>query len=87
MIESTEDLSTALSDRLPLPIDAELESKINLEITSLWSAPIAGKASTQRTKVELGELRRQPGERLREMKSLLVCSGRGGGWAAYLRSH
>jgi hypothetical protein len=87
MINSAENSSIALSDSMPLPIDIELESKIDGEIASLWSAHAASVATTQRTKLELVELRRQLGERLSEMKRLLVCTGRGGRWAGYLRSH
>lgn len=87
MIESAENLAIALHAATPMPFDAEAESNIDREIASLWSAHTAGKEITQRTKVELSELRRRLGQRLSEMKRILVCTGRGGGWAAYLRSH
>jgi hypothetical protein len=87
LINTVENSTIALSDAISLPIDAELEAKVTGEITSLWSAHAEGKATSQRTKLELAELRSRLGERLSQMKSLLVCSGRGGGWAGYLRSH
>lgn len=83
MIESAQYQPVALPNDQPLPTDAELESKIDGEIVALWSAHLAGKATTQRTKLELQGIRHQLGERLWEMKSVLARSGRAGGWAAY----
>ena len=77
----------AVSNIVPLPSDAEIEARIDGEITTLWSAHQAGRATTKRTKLELEATRHDLGDRLWQMKSLLVCAGRLGGWSAYLRAH
>jgi hypothetical protein len=87
MIEQLEDQQVEMPADVPLPSDADVESKIDGEITSLWTAHQAGKATVLRTKSELADLRRSLGERLWSMKCILACSGRAGKWAAYLRSH
>jgi hypothetical protein len=63
------------------------EAKLTSEIKSLWSAHQTNTATAKQTKEELEALRFDLGEKLREMKSILVRTGRSGGWAAYLRSH
>ena len=71
----------------PAKAEHETEAKLNSEIESLWSAHQTTTATAKQTKEELEALRFDLGEKLREMKSILVRTGRGGGWAAYLRSH
>ena len=67
----------------------EQESEVSLskEITALWSAHQDGKASAKRTKEDLKAIRRDLGERLHAMKTLLARTGRGGQWTSYLREH
>src|ERR1017187_2898401 len=87
MIESAEDRPVALSSDVPLPTDEEIESKIDGEIATLWTAHQTCKFAVQRTTLELKDLRRNLGERLWSMKCILARSGRAGKWAAYLRTH
>jgi hypothetical protein len=87
MIESAEDLPVTLSNDAPLPTNDEIESKIDGEISTLWTAHQAGKFTVQRTTSELKDLRRSLGERLSSMKDILARSGRAGKWASYLRTH
>jgi hypothetical protein len=68
------------------PIDIEFEVKLTSEITKLWAEQRDGKASVRRTRAELKTLKLELGAKLSSMKSLLVRTGRGGGWAAYLRA-
>ena len=63
------------------------EAEVNQQIAHLWSVQKEQAAAARRTKEELKILRRNLAERLHEMKSLLVQSGRGGRWASYLRGH
>jgi hypothetical protein len=65
----------------------ETEVKLTSEIRSLWTAHQTSTATAKRTKEELEDLRFDLGLKLREMKSILVRTGRSGGWSAYLRSH
>jgi hypothetical protein len=87
MLEQFEDQQVEVPADVPLPTDAEIESKIDGEIATLWTAHQTGKATSKRTKLELEAIRRDLGERLWSMKSLLACTGRLGGWSAYLRTH
>jgi hypothetical protein len=68
------------------PIDTEAETKLTAEIVELWGVHRDGKATVRRTRAELKALRLELGAKLHTMKSILVRTGRGGGWAAYLRS-
>ena len=63
------------------------ETKLSKEIEALWSAHQNGKATAKRTRAELKSLRRDLGERLHIMKTLLARTGRGGQWTSYLREH
>jgi len=85
MLEAPEVPVAPFSDAT-LPTDPEIEAKLSAEIQSLWTAHIQSKATVQRTKEELEAIRRDLGKRLFEMKTVLVRTGRGGGWASYLRS-
>jgi hypothetical protein len=87
MTEMPEDLSVALSNDVPMAAETDSESMIDEAIASLWTAHQEFKGSAKQTKLKLQELRRQLGERLWAMKCVLVCSGRAGSWAAYLRTH
>jgi len=66
---------------------SETEANLTSEIKSLWTAHQTNTATAKQTKEELEDLRFDLGLKLREMKSILVRTGRSGGWAAYLRSH
>ena len=61
MNETVEDQAIAASNDVPLPVDAEIESKIDGEITSLWNAHQTCKFAVQRTTLELKDLRRSLG--------------------------
>ena len=87
MSESRQDQHFTDSNDVPVESDAEIEARIDVEIATLWTSHQAGKATTKRTKLEMEAIRHDLGDRLWEMKSLLVCAGRLGGWSAYLRSH
>jgi hypothetical protein len=65
----------------------ETEAKLASDITSLWAAHQTTTATAKRTKEALEDLRLDLGWKLSEVKSLLVRTGRSGGWSAYLRSH
>jgi hypothetical protein len=70
----------------PTPIDTEAEDQLSAEIVELWAVEKNGKATARRTRAELKALRQQLGEKLHAMKAILAQTGRGGGWASYLRS-
>ena len=67
------------------PIDTEAEAALSTEILKLWRDHKDGNASVQRTRAEMKSLRLELGSKLHAMKAILVRTGRGGGWAAYLR--
>lgn len=67
--------------------DSEVEAALDLQIKSLWSSHQSAKVTVSRTKEELKSLRFELGRKLSEKKAVLVRTGRGGGWTAYLRSH
>ena len=74
-----------------LPIDSiqtpsEIEIRLTEEIQSLWAAHRESKNASKQSKDQLKAVRDQLAEKLHAMKSLLVRTGRGSGWAAYLRS-
>lgn len=87
MTEPFGDELVAMSADVPLPIDVETESTIDQAIVSLWSADRNTKGTAKQAKLTLQDIRLHLGERLWAMKSILVRSGRAGGWAAYLRTH
>ena len=81
----TED--TPEDDNAPTPatIDPEAETKLTAEIVELWGKHKDGKTAARRTRAELKTLKRELSAKLHIMKTILVRTGRGGGWAAYLR--
>jgi hypothetical protein len=87
MTDVTDEANVTLPAVESAQTEGETEAKLNSEIKSLWSAHQASKVTAKQTKDELKALRLELGRRLHEMKSLLVRTGRSGGWAAYLRSH
>ncbi len=68
------------------PIDTEAEANQTARIIELWATQKNGFAAVRRTRAQLKELRLELGASLSAMKSLLARTGRGGGWAAYLRA-
>ena len=86
MIQAPEEAPVAQSVDVTLQIDHMIEVKLNEEIQSLWIAHRQRKTTAQQTKEELQVIRRDLGQRLSEMKTVLARTGRGGGWASYLRS-
>lgn len=70
----------------PAPINTEVEAKLTSEIVKLWGEQRNGKATVRRTRAELKALRSALAEKLHTMKTILARTGRGGGWASYLRS-
>lgn len=86
MSDTSQAISVAMSVTASVPIESEIEANLDQAIKTLWTAHCNNKATAHRTKGELQSIRRDLGERLSEMKSTLVRTGRGGGWAAYLRS-
>jgi hypothetical protein len=87
MTDVTDEANVTLPAVESAQTEGETEARLNSEIKSLWSAHQSSKATAKHTKEELKTLRLDLGHKLCEMKSLLVRTGRGGGWAAYLRSH
>jgi ElaB/YqjD/DUF883 family membrane-anchored ribosome-binding protein len=87
MIDMTLEPSSALPTVESAQTEAEVEDKLKDEIQALWSAHQVTMASTKHTKQELKTLRLDLGEKLCQLKATLARTGRGGGWAAYLRSH
>jgi hypothetical protein len=89
VVDPMQDLTadnTLVNHTAPTPIDPEAETKLTAEIVELWGVHKDGKATMRRTRAELKALRLELGAKLHTMKSILVRTGRGGGWAAYLRS-
>jgi hypothetical protein len=87
MPDVTQEVNVDLSASTSPQTDNQTEAKLNSDIKSLWSTHQTTTATAKRTKEELEDLRLDLGWKLSEMKSLLVRTGRSGGWAAYLRSH
>ena len=77
---------TPLTDA-PSKTQAEIETRLTEDIRSLWAAHQETKTASKRSKDELKTVRTALAEKLHAMKSILVRTGRGGGWAAYLRAH
>jgi hypothetical protein len=69
------------------PTEVEAENKLHSEILSLWITHQVGKAVARRSNEELRTLRVELGSKLYQMKTILARTGRGGGWAPYLRAH
>ncbi len=63
------------------------EAQLTMQIRDLWSTHQEQKVSARRTREELKVIRVQLAEKLHLMKTTLAHTGRGGQWAAFLRSH
>jgi hypothetical protein len=87
MIDVTEEVNATSPAVESAQTANETEAKLTSDIKSLWSSHQTSKATAKRTKEELEDLRLDLGWKLSEMKSILVRTGRSGGWSAYLRSH
>src|ERR1700734_2187033 len=87
MTEVTKEVNVSLPTFESVQPESETEVKLTSEIKSLWSSHQTNTATAKQTKEELEALRFDLGLKLREMKSILVRTGRSGGWAACLRSH
>ena len=70
----------------PEPIDTEAETTLTAEITRLWADHKQSKTTIRQTREEAKALRLELGAKLSSMKNVLVRTGRGGGWASYLRA-
>jgi hypothetical protein len=70
----------------PVELTTEAETKLTAEIAELWSLHRDNKAAVRRTRGEMKVLRQDLGEKLHQIKTILARTGRGGGWAPYLRS-
>jgi hypothetical protein len=86
MHDVTADATVDQNTPTPAPIDSEAETKLTAEIVELWGVQKNGKATVRRTRAELKAHRLTLAEKLHTMKMILVRTGRGGGWAPYLRS-
>ena len=69
-----------------VPIDPEAEARLSEEIMKLWVNQKDGQAAARRTRSELKALRLELGAKLHTMKAIRARTGRGGGWASYLRA-
>jgi hypothetical protein len=74
-----------------IAIDAQVETldeaHLAMQITDLWLTHREAKASARKTRDELKAVRCQIGEKLHALKAHLARTGRGGGWASFLRSN
>jgi len=61
------------------------EDQLSQEIKLLWSAHAKTKNETRQSRQELTKLRAELGNQLNQFKTLLVRTGRSGGWSAFLR--
>lgn len=66
--------------------ESDSETRLTEEIRLLWAAHQESRTASKQSKDQLKAVRDQLAEKLHAMKSLLVRTGRGSGWAAYLRS-
>jgi hypothetical protein len=82
----TGDLTVDDNAPTPAPIDSEVEAKLTSEILRLWGDRKNANTSVRRTRAELKSLRLALAEKLHAMKQIMVGTGRGGGWASYLRA-
>jgi hypothetical protein len=87
MTMESDELNTTLPAVEAAPTEVEVENKLHSEILSLWIGHQVGKAVANRSNEELKTLRLGLGLKLYQMKSILARTGRGGGWAAYLRAN
>ncbi len=69
------------------PTEVEIENKLHAEILTLWITHQLGKGVARKSNEELRTLRLELGSKLYELKSILARTGRGGGWAPYLRAN
>jgi hypothetical protein len=69
----------------PQPLVTEEERLLTAVIASTWSAHRVAKTTANRTKTELAAIRGDLAANLHSMKGILVRTGRGGGWASFLR--
>jgi hypothetical protein len=83
MLNAIDHTNSAATPEQPTP---HTETALTAEIAKLWSIHKDSKAAARHTRAELKTIRRELGQKLFEMKSILVRTGRSGGWAAYLRS-
>jgi hypothetical protein len=81
----TDDTPVGHNASTPAPIDTDAETALTAEIAELWGAQKDNKASIRQSRAELKALRLALAEKLHAMKQILVRTGRGGGWASYLR--
>jgi hypothetical protein len=87
MIDVTEEVNVTSPAVGSAPSESETEAKLTSDIKSLWATHQTSTATAKQTKEALEDLRLDLGWKLSEVKSLLVRTGRSGGWSAYLRSH
>lgn len=62
------------------------ERRLADEIRQLWAVHMEAKTTVKKTREEIKGIRQRLGERLYQMKKLLVKKGRNGGWSSFLRS-
>jgi hypothetical protein len=87
MTDVTYEANFALPVVESAPTEVEVENRLHSEILSLWITHQVGKAVARKSNEELRALRLDLGRKLYEMKSILARTGRGGGWAPYLRAN
>jgi len=68
------------------PTSSEAEGRLTSEILAIWSEHKGSRADVRRTRAEIKILRLSLAEKLHSLKAIFVGTGRGGGWAHYLRS-
>jgi hypothetical protein len=83
----TDGLNATLPVVESAPAEVEVENKLHSEMLLLWVTHQVGKAVARKSNEELRTLRLELGSKLYELKSILARTGRGGGWAPYLRAN
>jgi hypothetical protein len=84
--DATGDVTVDDNGQTSASIDLEAEAILSAQITKLYVEQKNGKATVKRTRAEMKALRLELAEKLYIMKLILARTGRGGGWAAYLRA-
>ncbi|MDR3676942.1 MAG: hypothetical protein P4N24_15740 [Acidobacteriota bacterium] len=84
-MEDTVAENTSTGFALAISPGPEDEQRLADEIQQLWAVHIEAKTTVKRTREAMKAIRQRLGERLYEMKLLLVKPGRNGGWSYFLR--
>ena len=84
-MEDTVPEKTSTGLALAISPGPEDEQRLADEIRQLWAVHVEAKTTVKRTREAMKAIRQRLGERLYEMKLLLVKPGHNGGWSSFLR--